>query len=237
MPDSCRLVIDRRFLAEESLESVRGEVVGLLDGLKAEREIPDVRRRNVMGLAKRCHAPEVHSLHVAGLVLRLFDQTARLHHLGEAERSWLEFAAVLHDIGYVINPRQHHKHAYYLIKNSDIGGLTAEEIEVVANVARYHRRSMPSAKHEGYAGLSVKLKRTVRILSALLRVADALDRTHFAAVQTVNVKIGQMLTIEAAVNGDAAMEIWSASQRTDLLEQVFRRRVRFIEVAQDAGKS
>jgi exopolyphosphatase/guanosine-5'-triphosphate,3'-diphosphate pyrophosphatase len=207
------------------------------DGLKAEREIPDVRRRNVMGLARRCQVPEVHSLHVAGLALRLFDQTKRLHRLGEAERSWLEFAAVLHDIGYLINPRQHHKHAYYLIKNSDIGGLTAEEIEVVANIARYHRRAVPAAKHEGYADLSVKLKRTVRILSALLRVADALDRTHFSAVQTVNVKIGQTLTIAATVSGDAAMEIWSATQRTDLLEQVFRRRVRFIEVAQEVEKS
>ena len=207
------------------------------DGLKAEREIPDVRRRNVIGLARRCQVPEVHSLHVAGLALKLFDQTKRLHHLGEPDRSWLEFAAVLHDIGYLINPRQHHKHAYYLIKNSDIGGLTAEEIEVVANIARYHRRSMPAAKHEGYADLSLKLKRTVRILSALLRVADALDRTHFSAVQTVNVKIGQTLTIVATVSGDAAMEIWSASQRTDLLEQVFRRRVQFSEVPQEVEKS
>ena len=164
-------------------------------------------------------------------------QTKRLHHLGDVERSWLEFAAVLHDIGYLINPRQHHKHAYYLIKNSDIGGLTAEEIEVVANIARYHRRSMPAAKHEGYADLPLKLKRTVRILSALLRVADALDRTHFSAVQTVNVKIGQTLTIVATVSGDAAMEIWSASQRTDLLEQVFRRRVQFSEVPQESEKS
>ncbi|MEK7763863.1 MAG: exopolyphosphatase, partial [Nitrospirota bacterium] len=82
-----------------------------------------------------------------------------------------------------------------------------------------------------------KLKRTVRILSALLRVADALDRTHFSAVQTVEVKIGQTLTIMATVSGDAAMEIWSASQRTDLLEQVFRRRVQFSEVPQEAEKS
>ncbi len=207
------------------------------DGLKAEREIPDVRRRNVIGLARRCQVPEVHSLHVAGLALRLFDQTKRLHHLGDVERSWLEYAAVLHDIGYLINPRQHHKHAYYLIKNSDIGGLTAEEIEVVANIARYHRRSMPAAKHEGYADLPLKLKRTVRVLAALLRVADALDRTHFSAVQTVNVKIGQTLRIVATVSGDAAMEIWSASQRTDLLEQVFRRRVQFSEVPQEAEKS
>lgn len=207
------------------------------DGLKAECEIPDVRRRNVIGLARRCHVPEMHSLHVASLALRLFDQTKRLHHLGEPERSWLEFAAVLHDIGYLINPRQHHKHAYYLIKNSDIDGLTAEEIELVANIARYHRRSLPAAKHEGYAGLSIKLKRTVRILSALLRVADGLDRTHSSAVQTVDVKIGQTLTIVATVSGDAAMEIWSASQRADLLEQVFRRRVVFREVPQETEKS
>ena len=206
-------------------------------GLIAEREIPDVRRRNVIGLARRCQAPEVHSLHVAGLALRLFDHTRSLHRLGDAERSWLEFAAVLHDIGYLINPRQHHKHAYYLIKNSDIGGLTAEEIEVIANIARYHRRAMPAAKHEGYADLSLRLKRTVRILSALLRVADALDRTHFSAVQTVNVKIGQTVTIAATVSGDAAMEIWSATQRADLLEQVFRRRVIFTEVAQEADKA
>ena len=207
------------------------------DGLKAEREIPDVRRRNVIGLARRCRVPEVHSLHVADLALRLFDQTKRLHCLGETERNWLEFAAILHDIGYLINPRQHHKHAYYLIKNSDIDGLTAEDIEIIANIARYHRRAMPAAKHEGYAALSLKMKRTARILSALLRVADALDRTHFSVVQTVHVKIGQMLTVTAMVTGDAGMEIWSASQRADLLEQVFQRQVRFIEVATEEKKS
>ncbi|MGA6828941.1 HD domain-containing protein [Nitrospira sp. NS4] len=207
------------------------------DGLKAERDIPDVRRRNVMGLARRCRAPEVHSLHVAGLALRLFDQTRRLHGLGESERNLLEYAAVLHDIGYLINPRQHHKHAYYLIKYSDIGGLTAEEIDVVANVARYHRRALPATKHEGFGNLSLKLKRTVRVLAALLRVADALDRTHFSVVQTVHVKVGQTLTIAATVSGDAEMELWTAKQRTDLLEQVFRRRVQFTAVSQQAEKS
>lgn len=202
------------------------------DGLKAEREIPDVRRRNVIGLARRCRAPEVHSLHVADLALRLFDQTKRLHGLGEPERNWLEVAAILHDIGYLINPRQHHKHGYYLIKYSDIGGLTAEEIDVVANVARYHRRALPSIKHEGFKDLSPKQKRTVRVLAALLRVADALDRTHFSAVQTVKVKIAQTLTILVTVSGDAEMELWAAKQRANLLEQVFRRRVQFTEVAQ-----
>jgi exopolyphosphatase/guanosine-5'-triphosphate,3'-diphosphate pyrophosphatase len=207
------------------------------EGLKAENEIPDVRRRNVIGLARRCQAPEVHSLHVAGLALRLFDQTKRWHGLGQQERHWLEYAAVLHDIGYLINPRRHHKHAYYLIKNSDLGGLTADEIEVVANVARYHRRATPALKHEGFESLSPRLKRVVKVLSSLLRIADGLDRTHFSVVQTVNVQIGKTVTIEAIVSGDAEMELWAAKNRADLFEQVFRRRVQFVEVMQEADKS
>jgi exopolyphosphatase/guanosine-5'-triphosphate,3'-diphosphate pyrophosphatase len=207
------------------------------EGLKAENDIPDVRRRNVIGLARRCQAPEVHSLHVAGLALRLFDQTRRLHGLGRQERGWLEYAAVLHDIGYLINPRQHHKHAYYLIKHSDLGGLTADEIDVIANVARYHRRAVPSLKHQGFDGLAPRLKRAVKILSALLRIADGLDRTHFSVVQTVHVKIGKTLMIEATVSGDAEMELWAAKNRADLFEQVFRRRVRFSKVLQESDQS
>jgi exopolyphosphatase/guanosine-5'-triphosphate,3'-diphosphate pyrophosphatase len=206
------------------------------EGLKAESEIPDVRRRNVVGLARRCQAPEIHSLHVAGLALRLFDQTKRLHGLGRQERSWLEYAAMLHDIGYLINPRQHHKHGYYLIKNSDLGGLTADEIDVVANVARYHRRALPASKHQEFERLAPRLKRVIKILSALLRIADGLDRTHFSVVQTVRVKPGKTMTIEAAVSGDAEMELWAAKNRADLFEQVFRRPVRFTEVLQETSQ-
>lgn len=202
------------------------------DGLKAETEIPDVRRRNVIGLARRCQAPEIHSLHVAGLALRLFDQTKQMHGLGQLERNWLEYAAVLHDVGYLINPRQHHKHAYYLIKHSDLGGFTADEVDVLANVARYHRRALPVVKHEGFANLAPRLKRVVKILAALLRVADALDRTHFSVVEAVHVKLGKTMTIEATVSGDAEMELWAAKNRADLLEHVFRRRVLFTEVLQ-----
>lgn len=195
------------------------------EGLQAEQDIPDVRRRNVLGLARRCQAPEVHSLHVAGLALRLFDQTRPLHELGRRERDWLEYAAVLHDAGYLINPRQHHKHAYYVIKHSDLSGFTAEEIEVVANVARYHRGAMPAMKHDGFADLPPALQHCVKVLGALLRVADALDRTHFSVVQTVNVAWGKSLVIQAIVAGPAEMELWTAKKRADLLEEVFHRPV------------
>ena len=195
------------------------------EGLKAEKDIPDVRRRNVIGLARRCQAPEVHSLHVANLALSLFDQTKRAHRLGQQERTWLEYAAILHDVGYLINPRQHHKHTHYLIKHSDLGGFTAEEIDVVANVARYHRRALPVSKHEEFDGLPPRLQRVVKILASLLRIADGLDRTHFTLAQKVNVKFGKQITIEVHLTGDAEMELWAAKSRADLFEQVFHRRV------------
>jgi exopolyphosphatase/guanosine-5'-triphosphate,3'-diphosphate pyrophosphatase len=208
-------------------------VVRHKERLKAEAEIPDLRRRNVMAFARRCQTPEAHCLHVAGLALRLFDQTKRLHGLGQAEREWLEYAAILHDVGYLINERQHHKHAYYLITHSDLGGLSADELQIIANVARYHRRALPQIKHEGYEALPAKHQRTVRILASLLRIADALDRTRFSVVRSLDVRLGGTVTITAQVAGDAELEAWAARGRADLFERVFRRRVRFILSAQE----
>jgi exopolyphosphatase / guanosine-5'-triphosphate,3'-diphosphate pyrophosphatase len=201
--------------------------------LKAEAEIPDLRRRNIVALARRCQAPEVHSLHVASLALRLFDQTQRLHKLGTAERAWLEYAAILHDIGYLINERQHHKHAYYLIVNSELGGLSRDDVHIVANLARYHRRAIPHPKHDEFESLSHKNKRIVRFLSAILRIADALDRTHFSVVRTLDVKIGKTIAIHLHVTGDAVLETWAAKGRADLFEQVFRRPVKFTVSAEE----
>lgn len=207
------------------------------EGLKAENEIPDVRRRNVIGLARRCQAPEAHSRHVADLALSLFDQTKREHHLGPQERLWLEYAAILHDVGYLINPRQHHKHAYYLIKHSDMDGFAADEIDVVANIARYHRRAMPSLKHEGFDRLTPRMQRVVKILASLLRIADGLDRTHFSLVQALTVKFGKQITIDVRLTGDAEMELWAAKSRADLFEQVFRRHVQFSGFSMDTQQS
>lgn len=207
------------------------------EGLKAENDIPDVRRRNVIGLARRCQAPEVHSLHVANLALSLFDQTKKAHRLGEQERTWLEYAAILHDVGYLINPRQHHKHAYYLIKHGDLGGLRAEDIDMVANIARYHRRAVPSLKHEGFDLLTPRSQRVVKILASLLRIADGLDRTHFSLVQAVRVKFGKQITIELQLTGDAEMELWAAKSRADLFEQVFHRRTQFSGILMETGQA
>ncbi|HEX2055528.1 MAG TPA: Ppx/GppA phosphatase family protein [Nitrospiraceae bacterium] len=205
------------------------------EGIQAEHDIPDVRKRNVLALARRCHSSESHALHVAELALRLFDQTKPLHGYGQREREWLEFAAILHDIGYLINPRQHHKHAYYLIKHSDLSGLTAEEVDIVAHIARYHRRALPGKKHNDFAAMPAGSQRIVMVLGALLRLADALDRSQFSVVQNLDVIVGKHVTIMLHVAGDAELEIWAARGRADLFEKVFHRSVQFQVIAREEG--
>jgi exopolyphosphatase/guanosine-5'-triphosphate,3'-diphosphate pyrophosphatase len=197
------------------------------EGIRAEQEIPNVRRRNVIYLARRCHYPESHSQHVARLATRLFDQTVSLHGLGDREREWLEYAALLHDIGYMINSRQHHKHTYYLITHSDLNGLAADEIEMIAMISRYHRRALPSAEHDPVKGLSGKRRRILEMLSAMLRIADGLDRSQFSVIQDLRVRIGDEVTVLLDTAGDAELELWAARGRADLFEKVFKRPVQF----------
>ncbi len=197
------------------------------DGLRVEQEIPNVRRRNVVFLARRCHSPETHTQHVAKLATRLFDQTKPLHGLDERAREWLEYAAILHDVGYLINVRQHHKHAYYLIKHSYLAGFTAEEIEMIAQIARYHRRAIPHDRHATLEILSARNRRTLNMLSAMLRIADGLDRSHFSVVQDLEVQLGKPVLILVRTSGDPELELWAARNRADLFEKVFNCAVRF----------
>lgn len=195
--------------------------------IRIEQEVPNVRLRNVISLARRCQYPKTHSHHIAGLAISLFDQTRALHQLGKQEREWLEYAALLHDVGYVINPRQHHKHAYYLIKNSDLAGFTSEEIEIIANLARYHRRAHPGPQHEGYQILSIKDRKKLKALSAILRIVDGLDRSHFSIIRDLEARVGKVVTIKLNVTGDSELEVWTAQNRADLFEKLYKRKVRF----------
>jgi exopolyphosphatase/guanosine-5'-triphosphate,3'-diphosphate pyrophosphatase len=197
------------------------------EGIKEEQEIPNIRRRNVVYLARRCHAPQPHSQHVAKLATRLFDETESLHGLGPREREWLEYAALLHDIGYMINSRQHHKHTYYLITHSDLSGLAAEEIEMIANIARYHRRAMPSDDHPSVEGMSNKRRKNLEMLSAILRIADGLDRSQFSVIQDLHVKLGVPVVVQLDTGGDAELELWAAKGRADLFEKAFKRPIQF----------
>src|SRR5207249_3281562 len=139
---------------------------------------PDARRRSVFELAERCNYFPEHSQQVARLAVMLFDQTRAIHGLTDREREWLEYAAILHDIGVHISYDSHHKHSYYLVKNGDLRGFEPDEIEAIALIARYHRQTPPKRKHDGFGDLRRPMRRKVRALAAILRVAESLDRSH-----------------------------------------------------------
>ena len=192
-------------------------------------QIPDVRRRSVLELAERCNYHPGHARHIVKLSLALFDQTRGVHGLGDREREWLEYASLMHDIGSLISFGRHHRHSYYLITNGDLRGFTPEEIEVIALVARYHRRSTPKTEHDEYARLSSGRRRTVRVLSAMLRVAENLDRSHSQVISDVVLRsVKNALKLELLATGDAELELWATGRHIAPFEQVIGRRVRLV---------
>ena len=207
----------------------------LLDFMRSHRRdlaraaaVPDVRRRSVAELAERFVDDGAHGRHVAGLAAALFDGTRALHRLGAPERDLLEAAALLHDIGHRIGHSRHHKHSYYLIRHGGLRGFEPLEIEILANVARYHRRGLPRKQHEGFAALPAAARRVVRVLAGVLRVADALDRSHRRPVRGLRIEVGpRAVTVRCAVTGNAELEEWGVARRADLLEKALDRRLRF----------
>ena len=190
---------------------------------------PDVRRRSTVELAERCNWEADHSKRVARLAIALFDGTTTIHELGEREREWLEYASLLHDIGHHISYERHHRHSYYLVKNGDLRGFEPDEIEVMALITRYHRRGLPMKDDAGYAALPKRLRRAVRVLSACLRLAESLDRSHTGVVHGVKVRerLGT-LRIEVSSAGDAELEIWAARRQQRALERALGRPIRLV---------
>ena len=181
---------------------------------------PDVRRRSVIELALRCHYAADHAQHVARLSLAIFDDTREAHGLDDRAREWLEFAAILHDVGGHISYERHHRHSYYLIRNGDLRGFEPEEVEVMALVARYHRRGAPRKAHEGFADLPRSERRVVRWLAAMLRVAESLDRSRAQLVDRVSLRRrGRHWMLRVAGRGDIELELWAVQRNLGPLEE------------------
>jgi exopolyphosphatase/guanosine-5'-triphosphate,3'-diphosphate pyrophosphatase len=192
---------------------------------------PDVRRRSVFELAERCNYWPEHSQQIARLALMLFDQTRAIHGLTDREREWLEYAAILHDIGVHISYEGHHKHSYYLVKNGDLRGFEPEEIEVIAQVARYHRQATPKRKHDGYGELRRQTRRRVRALAAILRLAESLDRSHAQTITGLELHDrGDDDLLQLRTTGDSELELWSASRHAAPFERLTGKPLR-IEVS------
>ena len=165
------------------------------------------------------------------LALQLFDQTKYLHKLNGQAREYLEAAAILHEVGSFVSHTQHHRHSYYLIRNAELFGYTENEKEIIANVARYHRKSHPKLKHEGYDLLSNEDQVLVSKLAAFLRIADGLDRSHASHIQRVKIrKIGRNLRVKVfhTAKGHTELELWGANRKKQLFELVFRKKIEFV---------
>ncbi len=199
-----------------------------LPELQVRREVPDPRRRSVLDLARRCDWHQSHSEQTSRLLNQLFDATRQIHRLGKRERELMEYGALLHDIGWHISPRGHHKHSMYLILHGSLKGFTEEEVQVIAQIARYHRKSKPKLGHDSFAALCSAAQKAVRVGAALLRMADALDRTHTSVVSALKMQVGKRrVKLGIQGRGDPELEIWSARRKMDLFTEVFNRTISF----------
>jgi exopolyphosphatase/guanosine-5'-triphosphate,3'-diphosphate pyrophosphatase len=195
--------------------------------------LSDLRRRSVLRLADQMDEDRPHSDQVARLALELFDATAGRHGLGDDSREVLEAAALLANVGLFVSHAGHHKHSYYVIRNSELlTGFTDREIELIAQVARYHRKSSPRKKHAEFAALDRGDQARVRVLAGILRVAVGLDRNHQARVAGVTTREGRggTITIEAypVDSRDVSLELYAANNRADLLAEALRSPVEVI---------
>jgi exopolyphosphatase/guanosine-5'-triphosphate,3'-diphosphate pyrophosphatase len=199
-----------------------------LPDLSIRREIADPRRRSAMDLGRRCHWHQTHSEQVARICIELFDQLQPIHKLNSDARELIEYGCLLHDIGWHIARKGHHKHSMYLILHGDLKDFSRNEVEIIANIARYHRKSEPAKKHAEFAALSPKAQRIVEVGAALLRVADGLDRSHGSVVSSVRCRVGRK-RVEIAVKSksDAELEIWGARNKAPFLSRVLKRTIAF----------
>ncbi len=206
--------------------------VGLKDGLLIDMiqelfgEKRPLRRDQVLAsaiqLGRKYMFDEQHGTTVARYAARLFDETRSLHNLGLEFRLLLEVAALLHDIGNFVNSTDHHKHTFYLLSVSPLVGLTQSQLAIVANVARYHRKSLPKPQHDGYRALSSKERVVVSKLSALLRLADAMDTEHASKVEGFTVEYKKpKLTLRLRGEGDLLLEKWALAKKAPMFEDIF----------------
>ena len=195
-----------------------------------------IRERSVLKTAKKYQTNLEHSERVTAFALDIFDQTkGQLHYWNADQRQLLWAAAILHNSGHYISHSAHHKHSYYLIRNGELLGYNETEIEIIANIARYHRKSPPKKKHESYRNLLHKEHRTmVNQLSAILRLAVALDRRQIGAISHVkceyvpNFKEFKMLIFPSLIDDECALEMWSLDYKKGVFEEEFG--LRFVAI-------
>lgn len=194
--------------------------------------IPERRnwRESVYEFARTCHYDELHSKHVSRLALAIFDKLSQEYRLKKTERKLLEAAALLHDVGYFISYNSHHKHTYHLIRHADLFGFTPREREMVAQIARYHRKALPKKKHEEFQRLNENDQATVCRLGGILRLADGLDRRRGGFVEKLELrKNPNVITIGLSGSEDVSVELFGGNAKKDLFEKAFKKKLELVD--------
>ncbi len=201
----------------------------------------DLGSQAVLDLASRCAYPREHSHKVAHIAEQIFHQTKELHGLEEKDARLLKHASILHDIGYHISYNKHHKHGAYLIMNCELSGFMPEERGMLAQLVRYHRGAKPKPSHEPFAALSRKSQRKIKYLSAILRIADSLDRSHSQLANEVRCfrdgNVVEFQVLSATRTLDADLDLQSAKRRSRYFEKLFGLDTRFVTIEQEPRNS
>lgn len=244
------LVVLERLAEHFGVRVVHSHTGGLREGLcwsLADRVLTPAAGplEAVRGFAAQCRYERGHSEHVAALAARLFEQLGDQRAVREAVRAepraavLLEAAAVLHDVGTAVGYARHHKHSRDIILCADIQHLSRRDLLVLANIARYHRRVGPRATHRAFAALSPADQRLVRVLSAVLRTADGLDRSHEALIARPEVQARRggltILAHPSDPGADHAREVRASQGKSDLLAEVLGAKVRVRSAARAGG--
>ena len=225
-------VILQKVMKQAGVDEILIPKVGLKDGLLIDMvqelygEKKHLNRDQVMAsalqLGRKYTFDEQHGLATATFAVHLFDETRQLHNLAVEYRLLLEVAALLHDIGHFVNMTDHHKHTQYLLLASSIIGLSQPQMGIIANIARYHRKTFPKPQHDLYKVLSSKDRVIVSKLAALLRLADAMDNEHASKVTDFNVEYKKpKFTLSLKGEGDLLLEKWALAKKATLFEEVF----------------
>ncbi|MCH2205985.1 MAG: HD domain-containing protein [Lentisphaerales bacterium] len=204
--------------------SIRDGVLLSLGGKGKEfkRKFKSQVMASAMNLGRKYHFDETHSVYVAKLSEQLFDGLKKQHGLGDKYRLMLEVAALLHDVGAFINQSAHHKHSYYIVRNSELFGLGQDERVIISHVVRYHRKALPTSSHTEFNSLDWKTRMVIMKLAAILRFADALDSSHSQRVKVSNIEVREE-KIEVNCQGliDLSLEKISLKNKGDLFEEVY----------------
>jgi exopolyphosphatase/guanosine-5'-triphosphate,3'-diphosphate pyrophosphatase len=245
-PERADIILAGLAVTAELLDWVRTRSItvsafGLREGLLLEMagaEEPVVRDplRLFREFAERCQCDRRHVEQVRRLALQLFEQLGETLGCGPEEQLLLEAASLLHDVGQLVSYPKHHRHSYSLIMHAERLGLAPRQRALVAMVSRYHRRTGPRRKHPEFAALPPEEQDIVRRVSAVLRVADGLDRGHSAAVDSVHAELTDralMLTVRGATSqADLGLECWGASRKADVMAKLLGRDVVVTERSQ-----